>query len=304
MQLSPTWFLQTLSTQMWTFTIIAYFVAYFFFLSSLFVYRKTRKICETSDSSFGEVFIYMWNFIAGQGIQSRWSKYNFWKIQVLNISFLQIIATTAFSTFLVRLLSIKYYEVPFNEVEDFAKLRTHNICLDRRLYANIHFVDTKWKKIVNPPTCEAFLNKNYYRNLYEIICNSDEKIAYVVPSYFENNFKCSVVKLDYIIPKVYGDVMVHRGFRYKEQFNRMLIRMKAAGVLERITKSFDPKGKAARRLVDTSEEYKFEYNVETEGVMFLQIRYFVFFLFGSIACAFFILILEWIVYDVKSFLLK
>lgn len=194
MELSPTWFLRTLSTEMWIFTIVSYFVVYFGFFLSLFVYRKLRKIEGKQHSSLGEVFMYMWTFIAGQSVESRWAKHAFWKIQVLNFSFLHIIVATGFSTFLVTLLSTKYYEMPFHNLDDFAKIRSHNICLTTNTGPAKFFKDRtiktefkplqKYEGILNEAVCDPFLNFNYLNggNIEKVICETKGKVAFVIGS--------------------------------------------------------------------------------------------------------------------------
>lgn len=189
MELSPTWFLRTLSTKMWIFTIIAYFVVYFAFYLFLFVYRKLRKIEENQHSSLGEVFMYMWTFIAAQGVETRWSKHAFWKIQVLNFSFLHIIAATGFSTFLVTLMSIKYYKMPFHELDDFARIRSHNICVWTQTAPAKYFeyrtatmemkLYEKWEGIVNQAVCKPFSTLSNLTHLEEVICKTKGKVAFV-----------------------------------------------------------------------------------------------------------------------------
>ena len=199
MEVSPSWFLQALSLKMWTFTIVAYFFVFFGFFFSLFFYRKCRKIRENQHSSIGEVFMYMWNFIASQGVASRWSKHVFWKVQVLNISYLQIIVTTAFSTLLVALLSQKNHDVPFHQLDDFLKIRTHSICVFQNFSIYEYFYEQngfhqlilrqKWKEIVNTPDCDAY--RFYYIDVpmeYEKdLCSSTKKIAFVIPETRKEN---------------------------------------------------------------------------------------------------------------------
>lgn len=259
------------------------------------------KIPESRNSGFGEILMYMWNFIASQGVESRWSKHAFWKLQVLNISFLQIIVTTAFSTFLVTLLSTKYFDVPFKELDDFATIRTHNIC---NAYPNVQFKGAQWKDIVNQPACDKFFKIRDYKSIYEVICNahSHERLAYVVPGDLVNKFRCTVVKLDSIIPKPYLHVSVRPDFPYKELFDRFLIRMKATGIISRMENSFELPETTAAKFVDRKEDYKFDYNVATRGVRYMQVSYIFLPLIGMLLLGFIVLCIEWIVFVLKHFL--
>lgn len=193
MELSPTWFLRTLSMKMWIITILAYFVVYLYFFLTLFVYRKCREITN-QHSSIGEIFMYMWTFIASQNIESRWKKHAFWKIQVFNFSFLHIIVATGFSTFLVTLLSTKTYNMPFHELDDFATIRSHNICVWPLAASAKYFgIRTdfgtkikaleKWKGILNEQVCDHFLKSTFLKagKTYEdFICETRGKIAFVM----------------------------------------------------------------------------------------------------------------------------
>lgn len=195
MELSSTWFLRTLSMEMWIFTIIAYFLVFFGFFLTLFVYRKFRKITNKQNSTIGEVFMYMWTFIAAQGVETRWAKHAFWKVQVMNFSFLHIIVATGFSTFLVTLLSTKYYDMPFHELDDFARIRSHNICIWPNFSPSKYFYKKfdngtdvaldKWKDILNQPACESYFADSL--NSYEKkICQLEGKTAFIIS---ENNVK-------------------------------------------------------------------------------------------------------------------
>lgn len=194
MMLSPTWFLRTLSMEMWICTILTYFGVFLGFFLSLFLYRKFRKMKDKKHSSFGEVFMYMWTFIASQDVQSRWSKHAFWKLQVLNVSILQIVVATGFSTFLVTLLSTKYYEMPFHELDDFATIRSHNICVwedlspakffFHRLHNGSMTPLMKWKGMLNNPFCDLKTIK--FNSFEEKICETKEKAAFIV---WENDVK-------------------------------------------------------------------------------------------------------------------
>lgn len=193
MELSPTWFLRTLSSKMWIFTILSYFTVFFGFFFTLFLYRKGRKLSNKQHSTLGEVFMYMWTFIASQGIESRWTKKAFWKVQVLNFSYLHIIVATGFSTFLVTLLSTKYYEMPFHELDDFSRIRSHNICI-WSLTAPVTYFGTlsangvmkpfkKWEGIVNQAVCDPFFTNSFEKETVEdFICSTKGKIAFVMGS--------------------------------------------------------------------------------------------------------------------------
>lgn len=192
MKLSATWFLSTLSTEMWIASIIAYFGVFLGFFLTVFLYRKYRKITASQDSSLGDVFMYMWTFIAAQGVELRWSKHAFWKVQVVNFAFLHIIVATGFSTFMTTLLSTKYYEMPFHELEDFARIRSHTICVlplsaTRKYFGTITDIKKidlleKWNGIVNKDICNPFFSFDDQKdkNLEDLICQTEGKVAFVL----------------------------------------------------------------------------------------------------------------------------
>lgn len=306
MHLSSTWFLRAFTSQMWTFVIFAYFIAFLFFFCSLFVFRRFRKIKETQHSSLSDIFIYMWNFIASQGIESRWTKFLFWKIQMMNISFLQIIVATGFSTFLVTLLSTKYYEMPYKVLEDFERIQTRSVCFEPFSDVGKFMLSQKWWAgpiCFIPTSNKDQLQKD--QELYELVCDSKDR-AYVVRREFPSNFHCLVVKLDNLFPKVDSEVPVHPSFRYKDRFSTFLLRMKTAGIIDRIQRVHETPTIISQRFVEKSTDYKAmtTYNVETEGVMFMQIKYFMIMLGCAIIFAFLVLIFEWIVFGVKKVIEK
>lgn len=193
MELSPTWFLRTLSSKMWIFTILSYFIVFLSFFFTLFLYRKCRNFSNKQHSTLGEVFMYMWTFIASQGIDSRWKKHAFWKVQVLNFSWLHIIVATGFSTFLVTLLSTKYYDMPFHELDDFSIIRSYNICIHPLTAPSMYFGTysangvlkpfKKWEGIVNQAACDRFFTNSFEEDTVEdFICSTKGNIAFVMGS--------------------------------------------------------------------------------------------------------------------------
>lgn len=50
---------------------------------------------------------------------------------------------------------------------------------------------------------------------------------------FRNKIPCRLIKLTGVFPKLYGSIMIQNDFRYREQFNRMYIRMQTAGIVKR-----------------------------------------------------------------------
>lgn len=98
-----------------------------------------------------------------------------------------------------------------------------------------------------------------------------------------------MVKLTKLIPNIKRSVLVRPGYRYREQFNRMIIKMMSAGTLQRIIN-------ADKKFVDQADVYHSMsvYSVETEGVMFLHVKYFAFFLVASVGISFLIFAFEWI----------
>lgn len=108
---------------------------------------------------------------------------------------------------------------------------------------------------------------------------------------FYSLFKCPIVILDDIIhPPSQETVVIHPGFRYKEMFNRFFIKMRTTGVISRIYKKHETS--------DDPELYEstHTYNVAKQGVMFMQIQYFLILLACAFAFGFVVLAFELIFY--------
>ncbi|CAO1437991.1 unnamed protein product [Diamesa hyperborea] len=107
-------------------------------------------------------------------------------------------------------MSIRHFDQPFQELEDFARLRSHTLCLNPILDPIKYFqkngkIDAKWEGILNPPVCISIL-KGDINN----ICSA-ENIAAVIPEtkYKDSKMNCTVMELsgpDYV-PSSYGQLL-------------------------------------------------------------------------------------------------
>ena len=122
---SPTFFIDGMSHDLWMFSFITLFLIFVGFLISTKVYcHYLKRIWVVSD-----VFIYQANFWCNQTVTNYLDKFLSWRIQLINGFVFNIIIMTAFSAKFVGLMSIRHFEQPFNTLEDFATLRTHTLCV-------------------------------------------------------------------------------------------------------------------------------------------------------------------------------
>ena len=126
--LSPTYFIDGLSTQLWIFIWSFFFLFFLGLLVSVKIYRKYLGLREVS---VGDIAMYEMNFVANQSHKlptNKQEKFLSWRIQMICQSAFNIIIACAFSTFISALLSIKTAEDPFRSLNDFSVRRTHIIC--------------------------------------------------------------------------------------------------------------------------------------------------------------------------------
>lgn len=131
MELSSTWFLRAFSLEMWICTFIAYICVFFGFFLSVFLYRKLSY--NQHVLKLWDILVYMWTFYESRTIKPYRANSCFWKVQMINFSILQIITAAGFSTFLTTLMSTKYFSIPFKELADYARIRSHHICISIEL---------------------------------------------------------------------------------------------------------------------------------------------------------------------------
>lgn len=128
-----------------------------------------------------------------------------------------------------------------------------------------HVIDPKWNGILNTPDCD-----NIYEDIYTNICNK-KNVAVALPrkQYDTEYAECAIHELKRFIPSVYGSIMISNGFKHKEKFNRMYLKMRESGIIERMNKKSQLKSEFDSSFVDP---HKKPYNVMKEGVMFEHMK--------------------------------
>ena len=127
-QLSPTYFIDGLSTELWIF-IWSYFLL--FFLGLLISVKVYRRFLGVPQMTVSDVAMFEMNFVTNQSHElptKEHEKFLSWKIQMICQSVFNIIIACAFSAFILTLLSIQTSNVSFKSLEDFSNRRTHMIC--------------------------------------------------------------------------------------------------------------------------------------------------------------------------------
>lgn len=126
-------------------------------------------------------------------------------------------------------------------------------------------LESKWEGIVNTPKCPSVL-KDFSAN----ICD-EKNVAGIVPThrFYDEDCKCTLYEILGMFPKNYGTNLVSNGFKYKEQVNRMYIKMRETGVIARINNRY---GRIKSNINNFRNRYSEPYNVVDEGVMFDHVK--------------------------------
>lgn len=124
---SSTYFLDGLSSQLWMCTWSMVLLAFIGFYALAKTYQKYFKV----QSSIVDVAFYQLNFISNQYVESAYQRFLAWKVLTMSGWFFNIVMMTASFTFIVSLLSIKKAPVLFENLDDFARIRSHVICLPK-----------------------------------------------------------------------------------------------------------------------------------------------------------------------------
>ncbi|CAO1417813.1 unnamed protein product [Diamesa hyperborea] len=125
-------------------------------------------------------------------------------------------------TFIVALLSIKKTPILFENLDDFARLRTHTICLPRGPLAYKYFYDSsgqileKFRGIYNEPVC-----KSRQFSIEHICKNENVAEVWSLHQVEANRYGCKLIKMSGIFPKQYGSLLIQNDFKYREEFNRI-----------------------------------------------------------------------------------
>lgn len=122
---SSTYFVDGLSSKLWIYSFLACIAIFIGFLI-------TSKVhCYYSKRSWiiSDILMYQANFWYNQTVYYYLDYLLSWKTQLMNVTMLNIILMTTFSAKYVSLMSVRHFEQPFNNLEDFVRLRTHQICV-------------------------------------------------------------------------------------------------------------------------------------------------------------------------------
>ena len=130
--------MEGLSTEVWICTWCVFFLMFIGFYISAKVYEKYFQI----KSTIVDVAFYQMNFISNQPVRSPYQRFKAWRVQAMCGWFFNIVMMTAAFTFIVALLSIKRTPTLFENLDDFAKKRSHTICLPQGPMAYKYFYDS------------------------------------------------------------------------------------------------------------------------------------------------------------------
>ena len=155
---SPTFFIDGMSHDLWMFSFITLFLIFVGFLIS------TKLYCHYLKRTWfiSDVFMYQANFWCNQTVTNYLDKFLSWRIQLINGFMFNIIIMTAFSAKFVGLMSIRHFEQPFNVLEDFATLRTHTLCVPASLTPLRYILQKGYVS-----TLIIYNNKNLFLIIYE-----------------------------------------------------------------------------------------------------------------------------------------
>lgn len=126
-----------LNTELWIYTWSAVLLMFIGFYISAKVYEKYFKV----HSTIVDVAFYQMNFISNQIVESPYQRFLAWKVQSMFAWFFNIVMMTAVFAFIIALLSTKTTTEPFHSLEDFARIRSHAICLPPDIISQKYFHD-------------------------------------------------------------------------------------------------------------------------------------------------------------------
>ena len=133
-----------LNTELWIYTWSAVLLMFIGFYISAKVYEKYFKV----HSTIVDVAFYQMNFISNQIVESPYQRFLAWKVQTMFAWFFKIIMMTATFTLIISLLSVKRTPVLFENLDDFARIRSHTICLTPGMVPQKFFLN-KVSKFLN-----------------------------------------------------------------------------------------------------------------------------------------------------------
>ncbi|CAO1385876.1 unnamed protein product [Diamesa serratosioi] len=103
-------------------------------------------------------------------------------------------------------------------------------------------------------------------NIHKICDYDDIAVVWPLHQFPEYLINCKLLKLSAIFPKHYGSIMLQNGFKYREEINRMYLRLQSSGIVQRANKKY--------RTTKLEKNYKAKesYQVELEGVLFEHVK--------------------------------
>ncbi|CAO1360900.1 unnamed protein product [Diamesa serratosioi] len=303
---SPTFFIDGMSHDLWMFSFITLFLIFLGFLITSKLYcHYLKRTWFISD-----VFLYQANFWCNQTVEDYLEKFLSWRIQLINGFIFNLIIMTAFTAKFVGLMSIRHFEQPFSTLEDFATLKSHSLCMVENLSPIKYFLESnpifesdledlvypKWKNILNPEVCQQ------YGSIYKGIC-ANENLAFVCAAnqFYANEIKCPVFELTGFFPCQYASFEVSKGFKHKEKVNQAYLKMQEVGIVDRVTKRSRMKKDS---LINFQDRYNDKYNVQDEGVMFDHVKIIVISYFMFLPIPLLILLMEIMIHKYKNQMLR
>ena len=132
---SSTFFLEGLTLELWMYCVVTFIGLFLGFMVLARAYNHYLKL----KNSTSKVALYQSNFICNQAVSDYLDKFLSWRILVITGFIFNCIFMVAFTAKFITNMSIRHFDQPFNELEDFARLRTHSLCMNPSLDPIKHF---------------------------------------------------------------------------------------------------------------------------------------------------------------------
>ena len=143
---SSTFFLEGLTFELWMYCVVTFIGLFLGFMVLARAYKHYLKL----KNSTSKVALYQANFICNQAVSDYLDKFLSWRVLVITGFMFNCIFMVAFTAKFITNMSIKHFDQPFNELEDFARLRSHTLCLNPTLDPIKYFrKDKVSRKIMN-----------------------------------------------------------------------------------------------------------------------------------------------------------
>lgn len=153
-------------------------------------------------------------------------------------------------------------------------------------------LEPRWEGIVNTENCSIVL-----KDFCAKICHQ-KNVAAIVPTHllYNRNIKCPLYEILGMLRREYGTNLISNGFKYKEHFNRMYIKMRETGIIARI---HNRHGRIKSSINNFRNRYSKPYNVADEGVMFEHVKYIVIAYFMFLPIPLIVLVIENIIHKFR-----